>query len=140
MDAKYLVVYDGGEGEVVEDIGAVFPHVEAPVLPEAFIVEPVDLRYLPRFVVSPEERHPPLVSHFQGEEQDEGLDRVQSSIDEVPEEEVGDEGRLPADPEQLQQVVELPVDIAAYRHRGVHAGEVGLLSQDFLCLVAQQFD
>lgn len=54
MNAKYLVVHDGGEREVVEDISAVFPHVETPVLPEAFIVKTVDLRYLPRLVVSPE--------------------------------------------------------------------------------------
>ena len=64
MDAEDLVVDDGRQGEVVEDIGAVFPDVEAPVLPETFIVKTVDLRYLPRLVVAPQKSHPSLVPHL----------------------------------------------------------------------------
>lgn len=43
VDAEDVVVDDGGEGEVVEDLGAVAPHVHRPVLPQALVVEAVHL-------------------------------------------------------------------------------------------------
>lgn len=43
MDTEDLAVDDGGEGEVVEDLGAVPPHRDAPILPQALVIEAVDL-------------------------------------------------------------------------------------------------
>ena len=45
MDTEDLAVDDGGEGEVVEDLGAVPPHRDAPVLPQALVIEAVNLGY-----------------------------------------------------------------------------------------------
>ena len=45
MDTEDLAVDDGGEGEVVEDLGAVPPHRDAPILPQALVIEAVDLVY-----------------------------------------------------------------------------------------------
>ena len=45
MDTEDLAVDDGGEGEVVEDLGAVPPHRDASILPQALVIEAVDLGY-----------------------------------------------------------------------------------------------
>ena len=45
MDTEDLAVDDGGEGEVVEDLGAVPPHRDAPILPQALVIESIDLVY-----------------------------------------------------------------------------------------------
>ena len=52
MDAKYLSVDDGSEGEEVEDLAAGLPYGSIAVLGLAFLVETVDLGNLSRFVVS----------------------------------------------------------------------------------------
>ena len=51
MDAENFVVDDGGEGQVVEDFGAVAPDVDRAVFAEALVVESVDLRDLAGLVV-----------------------------------------------------------------------------------------
>lgn len=56
--AAHLAVDDGGEGEVVEDLGAVPPHSDRAVLAEALVVESVHLGDLPRFVVAPDQGDP----------------------------------------------------------------------------------
>ena len=43
VDTEDLAVDDGGEGEIVEYLGAVPPHSDAPVLPQALVVEAVHL-------------------------------------------------------------------------------------------------
>ncbi len=64
MHAEDAIVDDGGQGEVVEDISAVTPDVEGAVLPEALVVEAVDLRDLPALVVAPDESHQIGIPHL----------------------------------------------------------------------------
>ena len=54
------------------------------------------------------------VADLEGQEEEEGLDGVVAPVDEVAEEQVVLVGTLAPDLEQLDEVVELPVDIAAY--------------------------
>ena len=95
----YLVFDEGGEGEVVEEVGEVSPYVRVAVLAQAFIVETVHLRDLPRFVVSAEDRYAVAVPQFHGDEEGNGLDRVVPSVDVVAHEEVVGVGRVAADAE-----------------------------------------
>lgn len=69
MYAEYAIVDDGGEREVIEDIGAVAPYVERAVLPQAFVVKSVDLRDLPALVVPSDEGHQVGIADFVGEEE-----------------------------------------------------------------------
>lgn len=62
----YLAIDDGGEGQVVEDLGAVSPHGDRAVLAEALVVEAIDLGDLPGLVVSPDQRYPVWVAHLRG--------------------------------------------------------------------------
>lgn len=56
MHAEDVLVDDGGQAQVVEDLCAVSPDVDAAVLPEALVVEPVHLRDLPALVVAADQR------------------------------------------------------------------------------------
>lgn len=48
VHAKDFFLNEGGQRQVVEDLRAVPPHVHAAVLPQALVVEPVDLCDHPR--------------------------------------------------------------------------------------------
>lgn len=57
MHAEDAVVDYGGKRKIVKDISAVAPNIEGAVLPQALIVETIDLRNLAALVVSPNEGH-----------------------------------------------------------------------------------
>ncbi len=83
MQAEDLVVDEGGEGEVVEEIGEVFPDVGVAVLAQALVVEAVHLRDLARFVVAPQDRDALRIADFERDEEGDGLDGVVASVDVV---------------------------------------------------------
>ena len=62
VQAEDLVIDQGGEGEVVEEIGEVLPYIRIAVFSETFIVEPIDLCDLAGFVVAADESHTVWVS------------------------------------------------------------------------------
>ena len=90
------------------------PNIDAAVLAQAFVVEAVDLGDLPTFVIATDESDAVGIADLEGQKEEEGLDGVVAPIDKVAEEQVILVGAFAADLEQLDEVVELPVDIAAY--------------------------
>ena len=114
VHAEDCAVDQRREREVVEEVGEEPPDVRAAVFPHALVVEAVDLRDLPALVVAADQRDAVGVADLEGQEEEEGLDGVVAPIDEVAEEEVVLVGTLAPDLEQLDEVVELPVDVAAY--------------------------
>ena len=52
MKKEELVVDQSGQGQVVEEVGEVFPDISVAILSEAFVVESVDLGNLAGFVVT----------------------------------------------------------------------------------------
>lgn len=113
VHAEDLIIDDCSDGEVVEDFGEGTPDVERAVFADALIVEAVDLRDESGLVVASEQGDPVLVAHLEGQQHEEGLDAVPSAIHIVAQEDVVGIGRVPSDLEQLEQVVELPVDVPA---------------------------
>jgi hypothetical protein len=81
VEAEDLVVDEGGQGEVIEEVSEVLPYAGVAILAETFIVEAVDLRDLAGFVISTEDRDSLGVSDFEGNEQGDGLNGVVSTID-----------------------------------------------------------
>lgn len=69
VDAEDLVVDDDGEGEEVEHVGEVLPHVGGSVLSHALGVEPVRLRHRPGLVVAPDQMDPFRVPELEADEQ-----------------------------------------------------------------------
>ena len=64
MKAEDLVVDEGGEGKVIEEVGEVLPNICIPVFSEALVVEAVNLSDLTRFVVTTEDGDSLRVSYF----------------------------------------------------------------------------
>lgn len=127
MNAKDFVVDDSREWNVVEDLGAVLPHADRAVLSETLVVEAVHLGDLPRLVIATYERDAIRVAHFERQQEQERLDRVEAAIDEIAEEQVVRLGYVATDAKQLFQIVELSVNVAANGDRRVDFLYVALL-------------
>jgi hypothetical protein len=80
VEAEYLVVDKGSEGEVIEEVGEVLPYAGVAVLSETLIVKAVDLGNLAGFVVASEDGDALRVSDFESNEECDGLDGVVSTI------------------------------------------------------------
>lgn len=80
VEAEDLVVDKGGKGKVVEEVGEVLPYVRVAIFSEAFIVEPVDLGDLARFMVATKDGDALRVSDFEGYEESDGLNGIVTSI------------------------------------------------------------
>lgn len=130
VDAEDSVVDDGGEGDVIEDVGAVLPHVDASVFPQALVVKAVHLRDLPALVIAPYEEDPIGVSDFECQEQEERLHAVKPSVDKISQEQVVCPRTIPSHIEQFLQVIELPVYVAADCHGRLDALDIRLLNKD----------
>ena len=83
VKTKDLVVDQRGQGQVVEEVGEVFPDVRVAILSQAFVVESIDLGNLTGLVVTTENGDALGVSNFECDEERNGLDRVVTSIDVV---------------------------------------------------------
>lgn len=123
MHTKNPVLDQCGQTQKIKDLGAVSPNIQRAVLPEALVVKPVNLSDLPRFVVASDEGDPFGVSDLEGEEEEEGLNAVESPVYEIAEEKVVGIGDFTTNFEELHQVVELTVDITANLGRILEIGE-----------------
>jgi hypothetical protein len=100
LEGRCCALDECAEGEVVEDFTAISggvsmscaawmigdsipPHVYAPVLPQALIVEAVYSRYLSRLVVAANECDAIWVSYFEAKKEEEGLEGVETTVNEV---------------------------------------------------------
>ena len=63
-------------------------------------------------------------TNLEGDEEGDSLDAVVASVHIVAHEQIVGVGRLPPDPEQLHQVVELAVHVSAHCHRAFHLQRV----------------
>lgn len=81
MQAEDLVVDEGGEGKVVEEVGKVLPDIGVAILAEALVVEAVDLGDLAGLVVATEDGDALGVSNLEGDKEGYCLNRVVATVD-----------------------------------------------------------
>ena len=110
---EYFVIDDGCESQIVKDVGAVPPHIDGSILPQAFVVEAIHLSNLPALVISSDKRNSFGVPNLEGQQKQESLHGVVAAIDEVSHEEVIGVGALATHFKELFQVIELPMNISA---------------------------
>jgi hypothetical protein len=83
VQAEDLVVDEGGEGQVVEEVGEVLPDVGVAVLAQALVVEAVDLSDLAGLVVATKNGDALRVSNLESDEESDGLDGIVATVDVV---------------------------------------------------------
>ncbi len=96
-----LIIDQGSQWQVVEEVGKVLPDICVAVLPQALVVETIYLSDLSRFVVSSQNCDPVAVSDLERYEQCHSLNRVVSTVNVVTHEEIVGVGRVTTDAEKL---------------------------------------
>lgn len=117
MHSKDPIVNDSRQGDVIEELTAVPPYVGIPEFSHTLIVKAINLCDLPAFMVTSDECDPVRVPDFEGEEQEEGLDGVEASIDEITKEKVVCGRTVTSNLEQFFQIPELTMNVSTYLYR-----------------------
>jgi hypothetical protein len=52
MQAENFLLNNSSEGEVIEEISEVFPHISVSILPKALIIKTIDLSDLAGFMIT----------------------------------------------------------------------------------------
>ena len=138
MQAEDLVLDDGGQWQVIEQVGEVLPHVRVAVLTQAFVIEAVDLGDLTTLVIAPKNGDPVLEAHFEADQKCDCFYTVVASVDVVSHEQIVCVGRAASYLKELHQVVELPMDVATDGHWALDRLHVDLALQDFFRLYHAQ--
>ena len=120
VEAEDVIIDHGCQRQVVKQLRELLPNVRVSVLAQAFVVEAVHLGDLTRLVVASQDGDSVLVADLERDKQSDGLDTIIPAIDVIAHEQVVCVGRLTTDLEELKQIVELAVDIAADSHRHAH--------------------
>lgn len=144
----HLVINEGGEGQVVKQVGKESPHISVAVFSQAFIVEAVHLGDLPRLVVSSQNGDPISIAKFHCDEESDSLDGVIPAINIVAHEEIVGIGGITADTKEFRKVVlmdkvnderglektvahKLTMYITTDSDGAPHWLDIGLVHQDF---------
>jgi len=83
MNTKDSPIYNSCESEVIKDFATPSPDVTTSIFPLTFVVKPIDLRDLSRFVVTAYESDTIWISNFESEKKQKCFDRVKTTIDKV---------------------------------------------------------
>jgi hypothetical protein len=128
---------EGAQSQIVEHFAAIPPDVCAAIFPDTLVVETIDGRDLPRFVIASNERDPVRIANLQAKKQQERLERIEAAVDEIAHEEVICVRYVAAHAEELHQVMELTVNVTADGDWGVDGDHIAFFDEQFSCFVAK---
>lgn len=81
VKTENLIFDERGQGEVVEEVGEMFPDGRVAVFAEAFVVETVNLGNLAGFVVTAKDGDAMGIADFEGDEKGDGFDGEVTTVD-----------------------------------------------------------
>jgi hypothetical protein len=108
MNTENLIINDDRKRQEIKHIRKNLPHLGRMILPHTLGVKAITLRNATRLVVPSHEMHAIRIPEFQTCQEGDGLDAKVASVDVIPQEEVIRFGDRASNPENFQQVVELP--------------------------------
>jgi hypothetical protein len=120
VQTENLVFNHCRQRKQVEKVCVVFPYIRITILSQTFIVKTINLRNLPRLMVSPQNSDPVFKSDFQSDQQSNCLDRVVTSVYIISHKQIVCIWTLSTDFEQLHQIMELTVNISAHCDWALH--------------------
>lgn len=136
MNGEHLVVNNRRYREVVKHIGKVLPDHSIPILGLTLHIEPIVLRDRPGLMIPPDHMHLRGVLDLEQAQKRDDFHGMRASVDEIAQEQVTRVGQVPADLEDLQDVVKLAVDVADDGDGGGEVVDVLLFDEDVLEFVA----
>ena len=74
MEAEDLVAYHSGKWQIVKKLSKTAPNIRITIFTQTLVIKSVNLGDLSTFVVSAQNGYSVRISHFQGDEQRNGLD------------------------------------------------------------------
>ena len=83
MYAEHPSIHHCAQTQVIKHVTAISPNIARAIFPLTFVVKAVDLSDLPRFMVAPDKGDPVRIADFDNKEEEEGFDRIETSIYEV---------------------------------------------------------
>lgn len=83
VETEDLVVDEGGEREIVEEVSEVLPDARIAIFAQALVIETIHLGNLAGLVVSAKDGDALRVADLQGNKEGYGFDRVVSAVDVV---------------------------------------------------------
>jgi len=134
MQAEDLLLHQSGEGQVVEQVSEIFPHVRIPINSETLVIKPIHLGNLPTLVVPAGHGDAVLEAHLQRHQQCHSSHGVISPVHIVPHEQVVGLRGLASDPKKLEQIGVLSVNVSANGHRTSNRLHIFLVRQYFFGL------
>lgn len=140
MDAEDLVVDDDAQGEKVEHVGKIMPHIGVAIFPSAFGVKAVGLGDPSRFVVAPNEMHSMRVPELETDEEGDGLYAEETPVDIVAEKQVVRIRTVSSNLEDFQHVKELSMYVTDDGNGRRYVDDIALFHEQFLCFGAYCFD
>ncbi len=96
--------------------------------------------YLPGFVVAPDQGDTVRVPHFQSQQQKKSFHRIEPTVNIVPQKQIVRSRALSTLLEQLQQVIELPMNVPTNGDRQVNPLHIILFDQNLPGPQAQRLD
>jgi len=111
MQTENLRSNDCSQRKVVEQLSKLLPHFSISILPQAFIIEPVNLSDLSALMVASKDGQSLWISHFQSDKESDSLNRVIASINVISHEQVISIRGLSSNLKKFAQVVELSMDV-----------------------------
>jgi len=137
MDAENLAFYHSCDAQVIKDLCAVLPRVRISILPDRLIIEPIDSCGLSALMVPSQQGNVSRILQFEAKEELESLHRVVTSINEVSHKDVASVRDVSTHFEELQEVLELPMDVPTYFHWSLYWLDVAFLHQELFDLLTK---